>query len=66
VQFRLAPAMGSGRRVGEPEGMGEVEPFPAAARAPEFPPGLTWFNGGPRTVAGLRGRPVLLDFWTHG
>jgi thiol-disulfide isomerase/thioredoxin len=33
-------------------------------RAPELPPG-DWFNtAGPLTLAGLRGRFVLLDFWT--
>jgi thiol-disulfide isomerase/thioredoxin len=33
-------------------------------RAPEFVPG-DWFNAGsPLTLAGLRGRFVLLDFWT--
>lgn len=33
-------------------------------RAPEFVPG-TWFNtAGPLTLGGLRGRFVLLDFWT--
>ena len=36
----------------------------ARVRAPEFPPG-TWFNtGGPLTLAGLRGKLVLLDFWS--
>ncbi len=43
-----------------------MEAYPAAVRAPEFPPGLTWFNAAPLTVAGLRGRPVLLDVWTQG
>jgi thiol-disulfide isomerase/thioredoxin len=35
-----------------------------AVRAPEFVPG-TWFNtASPLTLAALRGRFVLLDFWT--
>ncbi|NIR32476.1 MAG: redoxin family protein [Gammaproteobacteria bacterium] len=39
----------------------------AWVRAPELPEGLTWFNTAkPLTIAGLRGRVVLLDFWTPG
>jgi len=35
-------------------------------RAPEFPTGLTWFNTArPLTLAELRGKIVLLDFWTY-
>jgi thiol-disulfide isomerase/thioredoxin len=34
--------------------------------APEFPPGLQWLNTDtPLTIAGLRGKVVLLDFWTY-
>src|SRR3954465_14944072 len=34
-------------------------------RAPEIPSGRTWFNTAePLTLAGQRGRFVLLDFWT--
>lgn len=35
--------------------------------APEFPGGHTWFNvGSPLTIEALRGKVVLLDFWTSG
>jgi peroxiredoxin len=34
-------------------------------RAPEWR-GLTWLSGGPLSLAALRGRPVLLRFWTDG
>ena len=35
--------------------------------APEFPGGHTWFNvGSPLTIEALRGKAVLLDFWTSG
>lgn len=34
-------------------------------RAPEFPTGLTWIQGGPLKLADLRGRPVLIDFWDY-
>lgn len=36
-------------------------------RAPEFPAGREWVNvDRPLTLAALRGRVVLLDFWTSG
>ncbi len=31
--------------------------------APEFPAGSTWLQGKPTTMADLRGKVVLLDFW---
>ncbi len=34
-------------------------------RAPELE-GLTWIQGGPLTLAALRGHPVLIRFWTDG
>lgn len=35
-------------------------------RAPEFPPDLEWLNTDrPFTLAELRGKVVLLDFWTY-
>ena len=36
-------------------------------RAPEFPAGMEWLNtAAPLSLAGLRGKIVLLDFWTYG
>ena len=35
-------------------------------RAPEFPPALEWFNSQPLSLADLRGKLVILDFWTFG
>jgi hypothetical protein len=37
-------------------------------RAPDFPERLDWINGGgrPLALADLRGKVVLLDFWTYG
>lgn len=34
--------------------------------APEFPEGLDWIGSEPLRLADLRGRFVLLDFWTFG
>jgi hypothetical protein len=40
----------------------------AYVRAPEFQEGLDWVNTGGRALRlrELRGRAVLLDFWTYG
>jgi len=35
------------------------------ASAPEIT-GQPWLNSPPLTMAGLRGRVVLVEFWTHG
>lgn len=43
-----------------------AESFRGTVRAPEFPDGLTWLNvDAPLTMAGLRGKVVVLDFWTY-
>ncbi len=35
--------------------------------APDFPAGLDWFNvPAPLSLTGLKGKVVLLDFWTYG
>ncbi len=39
--------------------------FAGTVRAPEFPPDAEWLNvPRPLSLADLRGRLVLLDFWT--
>ena len=42
-----------------------VNPFAGAVRAPEFPDSLKWFNSVPLKVSGLRGKMLILDFWTY-
>ena len=40
---------------------------PRVVHAPDFPGNLDWINAEhPLTLADLRGKLVLLDFWTYG
>lgn len=40
---------------------------PPRIHAPEFPEGAEWFNvAAPLSLKALRGKVVLLDFWTYG
>ena len=41
------------------------EEQPGPVRAPEFPQGVTWLQGGPLKLADLAGRPLLVDFWDY-
>jgi DNA-binding beta-propeller fold protein YncE len=43
----------------------QTHPFPQRISVPEFPPNLTWLNSKPLTKADLKGKFVLLDFWTY-
>ena len=40
-------------------------PLTIGRPAPEIA-GAPWINSPPLTLAGLRGRVVLIDFWTNG
>jgi len=41
--------------------------FAGTVEAPEFPEGLEWINAaGPVTLDSLKGKVVILDFWTYG
>ena len=40
--------------------------FTGKVNAPEFPPGLEWVNTDrPLTMTELKGKIVILDFWTY-
>jgi hypothetical protein len=47
-------------------GVGEsARPVAIGAPAPEIA-GERWIGGAPVTIRGLRGRVVLVEFWTYG
>lgn len=40
--------------------------YTGKVNAPEFEPGLEWLNtDGPLRLAELKGKVVILDFWTY-
>ena len=42
-------------------------PFLGSGATPPFPEGLDWLNvSRPLSLGELRGRVVVLDFWTYG
>jgi cytochrome c biogenesis protein CcdA/thiol-disulfide isomerase/thioredoxin len=43
----------------------EPSPLPKIIRAPEFAGLGPWHNSSPLTLAGLKGKVVLVDFWTY-
>ncbi len=54
----VPPAAVNGKEIPEP-------PFRQRIHAPPLPEGLTWLNtAGPLELADLRGKFVLVDFWT--
>jgi thiol-disulfide isomerase/thioredoxin len=59
-------ATGVGRDLGAATYMDKS--FAGTRAAPEFEAGLDWINTGgkPITLASLKGKVVLLDFWTYG
>jgi len=55
--------------VSRPEGTLEVtmvNPYAGTVRAPEFPTDREWLNTSPLRMSDLRGKLVILDFWTYG
>ena len=40
--------------------------YAGTVNAPDFPPGLDWLNTDhPLSLKDLRGKVVILDFWTY-
>ncbi|MGH2763237.1 MAG: cytochrome c biogenesis protein DipZ [Thermoleophilaceae bacterium] len=70
VEDRLADLRGRSRfaETEPPPGDERRAGLPVLGRAPEFTGNDRWFNtpaDAPLTLAGLRGRVVLIDFWTY-
>ena len=51
--------------VGLVTGPAAGQPLRLGAPAPEVA-GERWINSGPLTMLGMRGRVVLVEFWTYG
>src|SRR4029079_2681712 len=52
--------------VAEPEPVEDVDPFSKKSKAPGLDGGVAWINtAGPIDLKQLRGKFVLLDFWTY-
>jgi cytochrome c biogenesis protein CcdA/thiol-disulfide isomerase/thioredoxin len=59
---------GAGGTSGDAPGTHDRLHLPVLGQAPEFVDNQSWFNtpgDGPLTLRGLRGRVVLVDFWTY-
>lgn len=47
--------------------MRDEQAYRGEVRAPDFTAGATWFNTDrPLRISDLRGKIVILDFWTYG
>ncbi|GAB2575754.1 cytochrome c biogenesis protein CcdA [Kribbella endophytica] len=64
VQGALAPALGAGGEELAKCTPGAAE-LASCGTAPEFTGTQKWFNGPPVTLAGLKGKVVLVDFWAY-
>src|SRR5262245_41975181 len=54
--------VGCGKAEAQP---GAANPFPRRVDVPEFPENMVWLNSKPLTRKDLKGKFVLLDFWTY-
>ncbi len=68
VSDDLASLRGGAGKQAEQAGGSQAEAgraLPVLGRAPEFTNPGRWFNTAPLSLAGLRGKVVLVDFWTY-
>ena len=67
VQSALHEVIAGAEATSAPAGLSgsSVSGLPIGPVAPEFSGIDHWLNSGPLTMAGLRGKVVLVDFWTY-
>ena len=69
TMIRLGLALGVGALLAVAPWLGgapvSAQPPRSGAAAPEIE-GTSWINSAPLTLASLRGRVVLVEFWTYG
>lgn len=65
IRAELGKLNGSGAPDSVANGQPSFTLQPKGVPAPEIIPGGAWINSPPLTLAGLRGKVVVLDFWTY-
>ncbi|CAN5407561.1 thioredoxin family protein [soil metagenome] len=66
IVLALAASTLPGRSEDAMNTSGTIQTADAKAAAPEFTGLGNWFNSSPLTLSGLRGKVVLVNFWTYG
>jgi cytochrome c biogenesis protein CcdA/thiol-disulfide isomerase/thioredoxin len=64
----LAKVRQTGKPIVDPSQLNQSVDLPTYGQAPDFTDTQDWFNtpgGEPLSLSGLRGRVVLIDFWTY-
>jgi thiol-disulfide isomerase/thioredoxin len=62
---RIDELVGRERTIAAGEDLEATEELEDFGRGPEFEGVSRWLNSGPLTLAGLRGKVVVIDFWTY-
>jgi len=63
VQKNISELNGQ-KTIAEP-GLANLTTLPNYGKAPDFISGGEWFNSNPLTISSLKGKVVLVDFWTY-